>query len=185
MNKKTVTIIAVIVIAAVAVAAGYAVYNNGRERTTSAPTDTSVTQITEATSVTTSAATETTAESTTQTTTSTTVKAADTSFLKKGYYYLYDKDAYTCCVFKFNGKSGVDIVMFDRVNIVDEDPQYFKGSAQYTVKGDTVVINKLPEIVGDSSITLKVKDNKLYSGKTALEKHDDIKISYAVKHFGA
>ena len=86
-------------------------------------------------------------------------------------------------MFSFNGKGRADLAVFDESNIVYEDPQYFEGFASYKVSGNKIEITKLPSTVPMSSITLTAKDGTLYSDKTELESHRDLKLSYAVKHF--
>lgn len=185
MKKPALIIVAGVAIIAAAAGAFFAgSQNSGGSTTAPSGETTSVTQAVESkTSQTTSEPSETTTVTTSDATTETTT-ATDTSFVTNGFYYLYDDEKTACYVFSFDGKGKVNLVQFDDTNIIDEDPEYFKGYAKYSIKDGTVTLSSMPKSFLLKSLTLTVKDGKLYADKTVLEKHGDVSMSYAVKHFG-
>ncbi|MBR3150169.1 MAG: hypothetical protein IKF64_08360 [Eubacterium sp.] len=193
MKKPVLIGIIVAVVIVVAGVAGYVITQSDKETTTQ-PTSASETE-SSSVSDTTAAVTEaTTAESTTAASTQASTDASTTAAksqidsvaLKKGYYYYYNDDETSCIVLKFKKNNSVDIAYLEQINIIDEDPQYFKGTFKYTVEGSNVVIKNLPSDIGKSELVLTQNKGKLYrNGKDALETHDDLKVSYASKHFGA
>ena len=187
MKKPLIYIVSGIIVVG-AVAGGYfaTVGSDKNGTTTSAVTETS--SVTESTTASTTAQTQTTA-GTTQTTAATTKAASTTSavdkyaFVRQGVYYIYDDSKTACFALSFKKDGKVNVSQFDESNIVYEDPQYFKGFTQYRMDGNKVVIDKMPENVLVTSLTLTAKDGALYYGKTKLENHSDVKLKYAAEHF--
>ena len=182
MKKGLAIVIAGVIIVATA-AGAYVIGTKGDKP--NAPTETSsLTQASETTApaeTETETTTETTTESTTETTEAATVK--EPAFIKNGYFYLFDDKNTTCTVFKFGKNGKVDIAYFDKTNLVDEDPEYFKGYAEYTFDGETLTVKKLPKAVKKSSISLTVKGSKLYCDGEKLDQNSKLSLIYAGEHF--
>ena len=178
MKKGLAIVIAGVIIVAAA-AGAYVVGTKDDKPTTTTSETSSQAQVTEST---TAATTETTTKSTTESTTESTT-AALPAFVSKSYYYLFDDKNTTCIVFKFGKNGKVDLAYFDETNLIDEDPQYFKGYASYTFDGEKITVNKLPKAVKKSAITLEVKKDKLYCDGTQLESKDKISLVFAGEHF--
>ncbi len=183
MKKGLIIVLAGAVIAAAAFG-GYKVVssNNSTTATTQQSETSSQQQVPQATSNA-EITTEYTTQTTTETTTESTTAAQDTSFITKGYYYLYDDRQTVCCVFAFNGKGKAELARFDETNIEEEDPEFFTGYAKYDIKDGALTVSDMPKMMKMKSVTLTVKDGKLYDGNTELEQHKDLKLSYVLKHF--
>ena len=179
MKKPVLLIISAVVIIAVACGVYFAVTGGEKDNTTTVSETSSVSQETESTSE--IQTTETTTESTTETTSAATDKKDNLSYIYKGYWYLVDVDKDACYVFSFGKDGKVDLAQFDDTNIIGEDPQYFKGYADYKLKNNQITIEKMPKVMLIDSATIDIKDGKLFVGDEELEHHDDLKMSYAVK----
>ena len=185
MKKPLIYIVSGLIIIGVAAAAYFGVVRNEnipkntpQTSQSAASEDSTDATASETETVSTTETTEST--ETTETTKQKTTAAESTEFIKTAYFYLFDEKNTACYVFSFNGKGRADLAVFDESNIVYEDPQYFEGFASYKVSGNKIEITKLPSTVPMSSITLTAKDGILYSDKTELESHRDLKLSYAV-----
>lgn len=190
MKKPIIYAISGVVVVGVIIGGYFAFTSGDMGETTTAP-------VTETTTVaaSTTAATTTAQATTTQTTTSTTeaTSAAETkkqsspedkyAFIRSGVYYVFDDSKTACFALSFKKGGKVNIAQFDESNIVYEDPQYYKGFAEYKIDGNKIIIEKMPENVLVDSLTLTAKDGALYYGNMKLENHSDVKLKYAAEHF--
>lgn len=106
-------------------------------------------------------------------------QAADAA-IKGGYWYLYDEENVICYVFSFKGDGKVDLAMFDDSNISGEDAKYFSGYSSYTMDGNTVKMDDMPDTFKQKSFELVIDGANLKYNGLNLGHHQELSMDYAI-----
>ena len=104
-------------------------------------------------------------------------------FIRNGVWYLVDTKNEVCYAFDLKKNGKADVAYFNSENIEGFDAQYFKGDAKYTIKGKKIVFSKLPGGMGIKSVEFEIADKTLkYKGKK-LKNYKNISLDNALKCF--
>ncbi len=106
-------------------------------------------------------------------------QAADAA-IQGGYWYLYDEKNVICYVFSFKGDGKVDLAMFDDSNISGEDAKYFSGYSSYTMDGNTVHMDDMPDTFKQKSFELVIDGANLKYNGLNLGHHQELSMDYAI-----
>lgn len=90
--------------------------------------------------------------------------------IKNQWWYLYDDESVTCYAFYFSDNSRADIAYFNESVLNGES--YKSGYSVYNQDGSDIILKYLPDAFPIKDFTLSVKDDRLYSNDTPLEKGD-------------
>ncbi|MBQ9530517.1 MAG: hypothetical protein IJR70_00445 [Eubacterium sp.] len=112
-----------------------------------------------------------------------TTKEEEYSFIRKGCWYLADKDKNVCYAFSFKKSGKSDVAYFNSDNIEGFDAQYSKGYAVYEIRDNKIILTKLSDVTGLKRLELEIKGNSiLYNGKK-LKNYSKINLDNALKCF--
>ena len=182
-NKKALTATIVLILIAACAAVAYLAVNqkHSEPATSSQPSQSDSTSNVEESVSKDETTTESTTESTKNTTEETTTD--EYAFIKKGCWYLADKDSEVCYAIAFRKEGKADIAYFNSDNIEGFDAQYSKGDAVYNIDGKKITLSKLPSVTGLKSLELEIEGNAiLYKGKE-LKNFDKMNLDNALKCF--
>ncbi len=178
-NKKALTATIVLILIAACAAVAYLAVNqkHSEPATSSQPSQSVSTSNVEESASKDETTTETTKNTTEETTTD------EYAFIKKGCWYLADKDNEVCYAIAFRKEGKADIAYFNSDNIEGFDAQYSKGDAVYNIDGKKITLSKFPSVTGLKSLELEIEGNAiLYKGKE-LKNFDKMNLDNALKCF--